>query len=379
MAVLAVAGLSARAPAEAARRGGYEVIALDLFGDQDTREASLQWLPIGDPARMRIEPARVLSALATLAERGDVAGWVVGGGFDGHAALLEEGAALLPLIGNTPSAVERVRDPAGFFGALDRHGIAHPEVQATPPSSAAGWLLKDAYASGGWHIQRALGQAVGQAQAHHYFQREVPGVPMSATFIAAAGRGTVLGFNELIVRPLGERPFVYRGVVGPVPLPEETSATLRQALDRLVAEFSLRGLGSLDFVWDGHAACVLEINPRLPASLSLYEERVGQGVMRAHVRACLDDETPDLVAPPSPETVTGHEIVYARRPLRIAEEAAQRLASRLDVHDRPSSHMMVAEGDPVCSLSARGADAQELKLRLRAAGEELLNELETMT
>jgi predicted ATP-grasp superfamily ATP-dependent carboligase len=206
MAVLAVAGLSARAPAEAARRGGYEVIALDLFGDEDTREASLQWLPIGDPARMRIEPARVLSALASLAERGDVEGWVVGGGFDGHAALLEEGAALLPLIGNAPGSVERVRDPSGFFGALDRLGITHPEVQTTPPSSTAGWLLKDAHASGGWHIQRAHGQAVGQAPLHHYFQREVAGVPMSATFIAAAGRGAVLGFNDLIVRPLGDRP-----------------------------------------------------------------------------------------------------------------------------------------------------------------------------
>jgi predicted ATP-grasp superfamily ATP-dependent carboligase len=323
---------------------------------------------------MRVEPARVLSALATLAERGDVAGWVVGGGFDGQAALLEEGAALLPLIGNTARTVERIRDPAGFFAALDRHGIAHPEVQTTPPSDPAGWLLKDAHGSGGWHIQRAQ----GRAPLHHYFQREVAGAPMSATFIAAGLRATVLGFNELIVRPLGERPFVYRGVVGPVPLPAAASASLQEALDRLVAEFGLRGLGSLDFTWDGRHACVLEVNPRLPASLSLYDERVEQGVMQAHVRACLHDEAPRLIEPPSP-AIDGQEIVFARRPLRLGDGAARRLAGRSDVHDRPCGQSMVAEGDPVCSLSARGADAQQVRAQLRLACDQLLDELETMT
>ncbi|MGM9490498.1 ATP-grasp domain-containing protein [Ideonella sp. YS5] len=375
MAVLAVAGLSARAPAEAARCSGYEVIALDLFGDQDTREASLQWMPIGDPARMRIEPARVLSALASLAERGDVAGWVVGGGFDGHAALLEEGAALLPLVGNAARTVERIRDPAGFFAALDRHGIAHPEVQVAQPADPAGWLLKDAHGSGGWHIQRAQ----GRAPLHHYFEREVPGAPMSATFIAAGCHATVLGFNELIVQPLGSRPFVYRGVVGPVSLPDAGAATLRAALDRLVGEFSLRGLGSLDFIWDGRQACVLEINPRLPASLSLYDWRVVHGVMRAHVQACLEGESPRLMEPPSPPAVSGQEIVFARRPLQIGDRAIRHLASRPDVHDRPWGQMMVAEGDPVCSLSARGSDAQQVRALLRVARDQLLDELETMT
>jgi uncharacterized protein len=377
--MLAVAALSARTLAEAARRGGGEVIALDLFGDQDTLAASLQWLPIGDPAHMRIEPARVLSALAALAERGDVSGWVVGGGFDGHAPLLEEGAALLPLIGTAPGDIERVRDPAAFFGALDRLGVAHPEVRWTPPEDPAGWLLKDARGSGGWHIHRGAPQTMVQVPPHHYFQREVPGSPMSATFIANGHRAGVLGFNELIVHPLGHRPFVYAGVIGPVPMPSATAAALGQALDALAAEFSLRGLGSLDFMWDGETACVLEVNPRAPASLSLYDDQLEQGVMRAHVRACLHEELPQLVSPPSTDSVTGQEIAFARRALKIDERAAARLASRPDVHDRPRGDMLLAEGDPVCTLSARGADASQVRARLHAAREGLLDELEKTT
>jgi predicted ATP-grasp superfamily ATP-dependent carboligase len=375
--VLAVAGLSVRALAQAARRGGEEVIALDLFGDQDTLAASVQWLPIGEPAHMRIEPARVLSALAALAERGDVSGWVVGGGFDGHGALLDQGGALLPLIGTAPRDVERVRDPAVFFGALDRLGIAHPEVRWTPPQESMGWLLKDAHGSGGWHIRRAPHRMQAQVPAHHYFQREERGTPMSATFIAAGRGATVLGFNELIVHAQAARPFVYSGVVGPVTLPAGAVAKIGAALDALVSEFSLRGLGSLDFLWDGEAARVLEINPRAPASLVLYDERVEHGVMHAHVRACLHGEAPRLVGPSSPDAVAGQEIVFARRALTIGEAAARRLASRPDVHDRPRGEMMVGEGDPVCTLGARGANAAQVRARLHAAREALLEELET--
>ena len=377
--VLAVAGLSARALAEAARRGGHEVIALDLFGDQDTLAASLQWLPIGDPAHMRIEPARVLSALAALAERGDVAGWVVAGGFDGHAPLLEEGAALLPLIGTAPRAIERVRDPALFFGALDRLGIAHPEIRWTPPEDRNGWLLKDARGSGGWHIHRGPDGAAGPVPAHHYFQREVRGTPMSATFIATGQGATVLGFNELIVHPLGDRPFVYAGVMGPVPLPADVAAVLGSALDDLAAEFSLHGLGSLDFMWDGERAWVLELNPRAPASLSLYDERLEGGVMQAHLRACLQGLAPRLLSSSAPEPVSGQEIVFARRPMRIDRNTAARLAARLDVHDRPRGDMMAAEGDPVCTLGARGADVAQVRARLQAGREALLEELEKTT
>ena len=40
---LVVAGTSARAMAESARQGGWRVLAMDLFGDLDTRRASARW------------------------------------------------------------------------------------------------------------------------------------------------------------------------------------------------------------------------------------------------------------------------------------------------------------------------------------------------
>ena len=377
MTVLAVAAISARMLAEAAARDGFDVVALDLFGDADTRRASVQWLPIGEPAALQFDGERVLAALHELARPGrDVIGWVAGSGFEGRPDLLAEGAKMLPLIGTAPEAVRRVRDPAAFFGALDAHGIAHPPVETTAaPADARGWLLKDAQACGGWHIRRAR-ECAAEAPSHsHYFQREMPGTPMSATFIANGREAMLLGFNELVVRPSGAHPFVFHGAIGPVPLAAGVAQRIGHAVRSLSAEFSLRGWCSLDFMLDGEAIGVLEVNPRPPASLALYARR---GLMDAQLRACLDKELPSR-ALSSPSHVAGFEIVYARRTLHLSEPSAQRLSKQARIHDLPAAGARFAAGDPVCSLSLEGRSAAQVRTQLSAGRDALLNTLETLS
>lgn len=369
MGLIAVAALSARMLAEAARDDGFDVVALDLFGDVDTRRACSQWLPIGRPDTLHIDDALVLAALGTLAQRG-AQGWIVGSGFEGRPELLERGAALLPLIGTQADAVRRVRDPRTFFDFLDAKGIAHPPISMTAPVDAAGWLVKDANGCGGGHIRRWVPKQgelpIDSVPAQRYFQREVQGLPMSATFVGNGSDARVLGFNRLIVRRWGTRPFVFCGAVGPVRLPEDVAARLTAAASATVAAFSLRGLGSLDFMLDGNAFGVLEVNPRPPASMALYGPQYFRsashaatgGAVAAHVRACLQGELPQPVMQLASDGVQGTEIVFAPRPIWIDEPAARRLAERADCHDLPSGAMHFAAGDPICSVSAAAADAE---------------------
>ena len=60
--MLALAALStARRPSRA--------VALDVFGDADTRRHAADWQPIGTPQAMRIAGDRFLAALEALARR----------------------------------------------------------------------------------------------------------------------------------------------------------------------------------------------------------------------------------------------------------------------------------------------------------------------
>lgn len=377
MAVLAVAAISARLLAEAAARDGYRVVALDLFGDADTRRAAAHWHAIGSPGALRIDDDNVLAALRelTLQPADAPVGWIAGAGFEGRPDLLDAGARLLPLIGTAADAVRRVRDPGEFFAALSAHRLDHPAVRFSRPADPAGWLLKDANGSGGWHIRHATAVEEGHAaaDASHYFQREQPGIPMSATFIGNGSQALVVGVNELIVRPFGARPHVYRGCVGPVEVSAEFQRRLGDAVRALTAEFGLRGWCSLDFMRDGDTISVLEVNPRPSASLALYAQR---GLIDAHLRACLQGELPSPAAF-APRCISGSEIVYARRPLMLSAVAAARLASLPAVHDLPVAGAQFGIGDPVCSLNAVGDSTRLVRAALGAAREALLNTLET--
>ena len=379
--MLVVAAVSARMLAEAAARDGYRVIALDLFGDVDTRRVSQRWHPIGAAGSLQIDEASVLAALQEAAGRGDDAaiGWVPGSGFEGRPDLLDAGARLLPLIGTPLDSVRRVRDPAEFFAVLAAHGIEHPSVRFDAPADAdtEGWLLKDARGHGGWHIRDAgATRDDWQAGASLYFQRKMPGVPMSATFIANGSEAMLLGINQLIVRPFGARPCVYAGCVGPVDVPADLARRIANAVRLLTAEFGLRGWCSLDFMRNGNAICVLEVNPRPPASLALYAR---PGLIDAQLRACLHCELPSaaLLDAPAPRRVAGSEIVYARHALTLDAAGAQHLADRPDVHDLPAADTRFGAGDPICSLSAAGDTAEQVKALLERERNALMHTLET--
>src|SRR5437867_1594202 len=308
---LVLAGLSARMLSEQAVRDGYSALALDVFGDVDTRRVAAAWAGIGAPGELCIDAGRFLAGLADFASREGVLGWVAGSGFDDRPELLEAGARILPLIGTSASAVRRVRDPRAFFAFLDAQGIAHPPVRFTAPHGG-GWLSKDAGGAGGWHIRHAEAAPDSRDETQRrYYQRRAPGTPMSALFVAQDGQASVLGFNELIVRGIGRHPFVYCGAIGPVPIAADLAAALSEVVRSLAAAFGLAGLCSLDFLLDGPRFAVLEVNARPSASMTLYSDAAP---MRARVQACLHGR---VAAAPQHAEVRRTQLVFVHRALRI--------------------------------------------------------------
>ncbi len=379
-----MAALSARLLAQMGAQSGMKVIALDVFGDSDTRAAASRWMPIGAPQALRIDAQLLLETLAALARGGAVQGWIAGTGFEGRAELLEQGAALLPLLGTSAADVHRLRDPKAFFETLDALDIAHPEVRHAGVAGAPGWLLKDFGASGATHIRRA---GMDQPASSQYLQREAPGATMSATFLANGREALLLGCNQQIVRPFDDLPFRFHGVIGPVAVPAAVRTRIARALDALSASFCLRGLGSLDFLLDGDAVNVLEVNPRPPASMALYPRVGDHALFSAHLQACrggalLDTAMGEDSAVGSPQ-VRGTEIVFAAQPLRLDDAALAALAQKPATHDVPrraatrADAPHFARGEPVCSISASGTDAAGVSRELAQRRNAVLHLLQT--
>lgn len=371
--MLAVAALSARAIVEAAAIDGLRTIALDLFGDVDTRRHASAWHGIGDASALRIDGERLLEVLGSLAQRGAARGWIAGSGLDGRVDLLAEGARQLPLIGTAPEDVRRVRDPREFFGLLASKGIGHPAVAFEPPPAPAGWLCKDAGGCGGWQVRRA--SAHDAPAPGLYWQRERPGQPMSATLVGNGRDAVLLGINRQLVQAIGARPHVFRGVVGPLPVSERVQRELTAIARLLAGAFRLLGLGSLDVLVDGDTVEVLELNPRPPASLALYP-RVGEGgPLRAHLRACEQGELPPAPAPGS--RVRGSEIVFAAQAIEVDAARAARIEACEGTRDLPLPGTRLGAGDPLCSLVAEAADEAATTRQLARRRDALRAALET--
>jgi uncharacterized protein len=374
---LALASISARALSEAAAREGFGVVALDVFGDLDTCRAATRWQSIGAPQMLQLDGALLLEALAQIARHDEAQGWIAGSGFEGQPDLLDAGHRLLPLAGNDAATVRRVRDPHAFFGALDAYGVAHPPVRYDAPADARGWLRKDFAGCGGWQVQRAEQAGDVALGATQYLQRWHDGAPMSATFLADGRRARMLGCNLQLSREVGQAPFAWRGVIGPLPLSDVVQVQVMAALQALVGAFGLRGLCSLDFLLrePGPRVEVLEVNPRPPASLDLYAAH-GLPVIEAHLRAC-DGGGLDAVPTMPPLPPRGSAVVFARHDMMLGPAAAQWLAAQAHVHDVPSRAAGFLAQAPVCSVSAAGDDIAAVQEQLQQRADALLGALET--
>ena len=347
---LVLAGVSVRAMAESARQGGWQVIALDLFGDADTRRASRCWMPIGCPDALAIDPGMLRDALSAAARESGVIGWVAGSGFEGAPQLLAAAPGGLELLGMPSESVRALRDARHFFGVLERLGLTFPAIRFEPPSQSVGWLAKRMGGTGGWHIRHASDADMHGADT--YFQRIQAGASMSALFVADGRQACIVALNRLIVRRVGGCPYVYQGAIGPV-----RDCALQSRIDGILASlvpaFALRGLASLDFIAADGEPWLLEINPRPSATMALHARAWPQGLLHAHVESFRGR----LPSAPSPQAgVRGTRVLFARRPYRVDAAVADALGRMADCHDVPAPGTRLVTAEPVCSVTAEAAD-----------------------
>ena len=133
-----LAGVSTRALAESAVRAGYEVVAVDGFGDLDLRACTTDVHVVRVGGRF--------SARAAAAAARDVSSEFVvyQASFDNHPGAVRVLAANRVLWGNPPAVLGRARDPRRVARVVRDAGLPGPRVRLTrpPPGARSGWLEK---------------------------------------------------------------------------------------------------------------------------------------------------------------------------------------------------------------------------------------------
>jgi predicted ATP-grasp superfamily ATP-dependent carboligase len=262
------------------------------------------------------------------------------------------------LLGNSPETLRRVRRPVALMRALARRGFRVPRTRASAPEALGDWLLKPLRSGGGHGVARWRGRPPSRRQ---YLQERVRGQSGSIVFVADGRRAVPLGLTrQLTGEPaFGAHGFAYCGslVAGAeVPLFDREDA-LRPTAEALAAavteEFGLVGLNGIDFIARDGVPYPIEVNPRICASMELFERLGGPGLFELHLHGCRGE----LPAPPRlpGHRVAGKGVVFARR-----TTLAPDLGCFGDwVADVPHPGERIGRGHPVCTVFAEGAEMAE--------------------
>jgi uncharacterized protein len=334
-----IAAISGRALAQSAQRGGYQPLVVDFFGDQDTLQIARDHVRLTGKLADGIAESALVRALEVLADRHRPMGIVCGSGFEDRPDLLQGVAARWRLFGNGAAIVTKVKSPEAL-SAICGKAIPFPEFSLAKPPDPADWLAKRIGGSGGGHIRPASQPASRTV----YYQRKVPGAPVSALFLADGASSTVIGFSTQWMLATASKPYRYGGAVRPAMLAPRMAALLTSAVDRLAAAASLVGLNSADFHVDGERFWLLDVNPRPGATLDIFEPPE-QSLFGLHMAACAGNLA---AAPNYPTGAKAAAITYAEDDV----PSVPALEWPTWTADRPQPGSAVKAGEPLCTVYA---------------------------
>lgn len=340
---LAIVSQSARIYAEMARREGFEVLAIDAFADLDTVEAAHEFLRL--PALGGQLTTEDISMLTDKLDAWQPDHVLTGSGLEANIECYEHLYRRYALSGNTSGVIAQVKNPFWLNAYCEAQKVRTPAVRAQVPENGR-WLHKVAGQSGGRHVREWAGSASDADEG--YWQAFQSGLAVGALFVANRQTVTLIGVHALKQCP---GTYTYAGAVR-LHDPRLVEA-MQDMLQMLVPGLGLAGINSVDAIWQDGRLHVLEINPRLSASMRLYTKLP---LIQAHIASGQGVATPEL----NPDTMHGsHCILYAKKAIE---------ASELDfpawLEDRPDGGG-IAAGHPVCSLYAEGRSEDEMQQALQ--------------
>jgi predicted ATP-grasp superfamily ATP-dependent carboligase len=353
-----ILGLSTRAIAESAVRGGHNVFTLDYFGDRDQR-ALVKNHSLARDYRLPFSAESLLKASSDL-EFDTV---LYTSNLENHSEVVGELADRADVLGNGPGVLRRVRNWSVLREFCRQRSIPHPPTllpgEENLATSKFSWLRKPACGGGGSGIRPWDGRRLNR---NFVLQAHADGLPASAAFVADGKKGVVLGLTRQLIghHEFGATGYCWCGNILPLPMQYDKTRYVLDGVEKMVSllimHFGLKGVGGIDFIISdrpdvGPCPFLMEINPRYTASMELIEWGYGLNIYSLHLDA-INGYLPEFA-------LTGHldgpffgkAIVFARNSIIIPDTGEW---SQRGWRDIPFPGDEIKKGHPVCTVFARG-------------------------
>lgn len=381
---LLAVGIDTVSIANSAKKAGYKIYAADYFGDTDLRcvcsrhESIIQQKPGRSCGKFesRFKPEAFLQMTRFLLKEAEIDAALLSSGLDDYSNVLNELNELVPIIGNRPDVIKRVREKPKFFEELKRLRISHPETAfvrdiegAERAATEIGYpvVIKPSRGFGGAGIGMAQSPEELRMMCKHaslgqddvLIQKFIDGIHASASLLASRVAINILTMNEQLIGlcdVFQQEPFGYCGNVVPLRLANSVLEECRSIGEKVALNFGLRGSNGIDFVISkGNIPYVVEVNPRFQGTLECVERILGINLVKEHINACIHNSLP-IIEERSSNFCT-RLILYT--PARVI---APDLTYFRGVRDIPLLSTIIEKGEPLCSVIAVG-NSRRVSLR----------------
>jgi len=377
---LLVVGIDTVSIANSAKRAGYRVYAADYFCDVDLQRVCSGCKSIIEQKRgkssgrmeSKFKSEAFLKMTKTLLQKYEIDAILLSSGLDDFSDVLYGLNDLVPILGNSPEVIERIRKKPRFYEELECLGIAHPEtviVKDTDEAKAAavkiGYpvVVKPVTGFGGVGIRTAenskeIERAFFEASSFNkdlLVQKFINGTHASASFLVTHKDVKVLTINEQLLGLrflFQQEPFGYCGNIVPLHFANSILEKCKRIIKKIASHFSLKGSNGIDLVISEEGTpYVVEVNPRFQGTLECVERVLGTNLVKSHIDACLHGFLPTIREKAS--TFCTRLVLYA--PERII---APDLTVFREVINVPLPGTITEKGEPLCSVITKGNDRE---------------------
>jgi predicted ATP-grasp superfamily ATP-dependent carboligase len=373
---LLVVGVDNVAVVSSARRAGYGVYAADYFGDVDLQRVCSEYIAVIKQEKEKscgrivsnFKPEAFLEMAKILSKKHRIDGVLLSSGLDDYFHILYELNDLIPILGNSPSVIQNVREKPKFFGELKRLKVPYPEtvivkdvLEAKAAAAEIGYpvVVKSIKGFGGANIRLAQNpievekafSEVSAVSENVLVQAFIEGVHTSISLLAAGENVEILSINEQLLglpSVFQHEPFGYCGNIVPLHVAPSTFKKCEVIAEKIALHFGLKGSNGVDIVISkDRIPYVIEVNPRFQGSLECVEKILRINMVESHINACLYGVLPQVKTTAS--NFCTRLILYAPKRVLVPN-----LTVFQEARDIPLAESIIEKGEPLCSVLVEG-------------------------
>jgi hypothetical protein len=386
-----VIGFNTRPLVYSLYNAGYEVYAVDFFGDLDlypyikdsiilTEKISKKYEDLKDNYKTYLAEF----AIELLNKHPDINYLLIGSGLDDalkERETLSKNTKKRNLIKHINNSVNTVRNARNIFKVheyLKKEKIPFPltaslkEIKGYKIPLQYPFILKKITSSGGTNVYKITNKKhyyshikeikENRQESEWILQDYIEGIPISCTVISNGTKAEIISINRQLIGMDNLNPprqFMYCGNIVPSNIDLKVKSTIAQISLFLTKKLELKGINGFDFVLKNDQPYLMEINPRIPGSIRASEEALGLNLLELHIESFHNNIWANIInLIEKKRKKKAHyctKLIYFA-PKKLSTKMIKKINKLAYIHDKSQPTESLKKGEPVCTILFKDKD-----------------------